>query len=351
MPVEPVDRMTPLPLDEPADVGRLVDAVRDPQIRARYSRGLADHFAYLAGAHPDWFTPYQEVIITELLDGFGPSFADHCLLLHGAPDGCVEHLTAKMQRRSHFEDAWALAAIGTEAALDAVAWHVRNGGDHRTYQQCGVWVPPSGPAQYRFTPHRRAVFRHPVDSRDELACADNPVGLRLDQVARDPDGSPITWHYLSLRIAAVPGMPPWPAERVHLVGPQHNWDWALTAHVDGSGRYHSEQVSLDDPDDELDEMLDEENDTAGGLAVAELRPYDADLVYCNGHIMLTEGVVGTAGGPPIGIYDNPDCVSCGRLMFHVVSVEHHIRDYGDGWRSLFICADCQLATCNATGWN
>ena len=38
-------------------------------------------------------------------------------------------------------------------------------------------------------------------------------------------------------------------------------------------------------------------------------------------------------------------------MFHVVSVQHHIRGYGDGWRSLFVCEDCRLVTCNGTGWN
>jgi hypothetical protein len=89
----------------------------------------------------------------------------------------------------------------------------------------------------------------------------------------------------------------------------------------------------------------------GGIGAAELRPYDADLVYCNGHIQLTPGVVGTAGGPSIEIYANPSCPSCGRLMFHVASVENHIREYGDGWHSIFICEDCRMVSCNATGWN
>jgi hypothetical protein len=38
-------------------------------------------------------------------------------------------------------------------------------------------------------------------------------------------------------------------------------------------------------------------------------------------------------------------------MFHVATVENHIREYGDGWRSAYICDDCQIVSCTATGWN
>jgi hypothetical protein len=353
MPIKPVDGADPLPLNEPGDLAVLIDKLRSAGGKSRFSPGLGDHFGYLAGVHPEWFKPYQEEVITELLDQFGPSFGDHCVLLHGAPDRCVDHLMARMSNGSDFHDAWTLAAIGTKAALDAITWHVRNGGDRATYEQCGVWIPESGPAQYRFTPQRRAVRLRLVTDAAELAQAANPVGLPIDQVARDPQGTPITWHYLSLRLAEVPGLPAWPVERVHLVSPRHWWFWALTARFDESGRYHSERVESDDDPDaaELDEMLVDFETDGGRLGAVELRPYDADLVYCNGHIQLTPDVVGTAGGPPIGIYDNPSCEDCGRLMFHVVSVEHHVRDYGDGWRSLFVCEDCQLVTCNATGWN
>jgi hypothetical protein len=103
-------------------------------------------------------------------------------------------------------------------------------------------------------------------------------------------------------------------------------------------------------------MLRAQEAHGGGLGVVELRPYDSHLVFDNSYGLLTPDVadaafVGHAGGPPIGIYPNPSCPRCARLMFHVVSVEHHIRDYGDGWRSLFICEDCHLVTCNATNWN
>jgi hypothetical protein len=349
MPIEPVTRMEPLPLEKPEDVAALVALLPRAAEDADLSRGLADHFAYLAGVHPDWFAPYRETVITELRDGFSGTFGDYCALLGGASDRCVDHLFGKLRRNWYFTDAWTLAAIGTEAALTAVAEDVRAGGDRAEYARMGVEVPPDGPARYRFSTDRRAVFLRSVD---DLAGIANPVGLPLDQVVRDPDRTPVTWHYVSLRVAEVPGVPDWPVERVHVVSPRADWDWTLTARFDEQGRYYDETVVFDrPPDPEYEEYFRIDEEHGGRLGAVDLRPYDADLVYCNAHIMLTPGVVGTAGGPPIGIYDNPSCRSCGRLMFHVVSVQHHVRDYGDGWRSLYVCEDCHLVACNATGWN
>jgi hypothetical protein len=229
---------------------------------------------------------------------------------------------------------------------------VRDGGNRDEYALVGVWVPAQGPARRRFSTHRSALFLRPVADAGELAGVNNPVGLPLDRIVRAPDRTPVSWHYLSLRVAEVPGVPAWPAQRVHLVGARANWDWTLTARVDDQGRYYDETVEFGGPPDPDDEAsLRGEEAYGGGLGAVDVRPYDADLVYCNGHIMLTPGVVGTAGGPPIGIYENPSCRSCGRLMFHVLSVEHHVRDYGDGFRSLFLCEDCRIVACNATGWN
>lgn len=338
-------------------VAKLHD-VRGNQGFSATSRELTNQFAYLAGVHPEWFAPFQETVLTELelLKGFGPSFADQCVLLHGATDRCIDRLMSVPQDRwSDIGVDWALAAIGTPAALDAVAWHVRNGGDRHEYETCGIWIPPTGPAQYRFTLHRRAVFLHLAATMAEVSQATHPVGLPVHAVARDPDRTPIAWHYLTLRLAEVPGLPDWPMERVHLVSPRHECEWSLTARFDEHGRYHNEQVVADaeefseNDEDNPDTLLpDDEGDLLGWV---ELRPYDADLEYRNGHIELTPGVVGTAGGPPFGIYASPTCDSCGQLMFHVVSVEHHVRAYGDGRRSLYICEVCQSVTCNATGWN
>jgi hypothetical protein len=344
--------MEPLPVDSPDDVTALVELMGQATEDEVLRRGLGDHFAYLAGVHPEWFRPYREVVITELLGSFGPSFADHCALLAGAPDRCVEHLLRRLRDKWSFHDAWALAAIGTDAAMAAVAEDVRAGGNRSEYEDMGVWVPPTGPAEYRFSLHRRAVFLRRFDDPAELAQVAHPVGLPLDQVVSDPASTLVTWHYLSLRLAEIPGLPDWPAERGHVVGPRANWGWTLTARVDDQGRYRDETVDIDEPPDaEEEEWFRSDEQHGGNVGAVDLRPYDADLIYCNGHIILTPDVVGTAGGPPIGIYANPHCPSCERLMFHVVSVEHHVRYYGDGWRSLFICSECEVAACNATGWN
>ena len=82
-----------------------------------------------------------------------------------------------------------------------------------------------------------------------------------------------------------------------------------------------------------------------------LRPYDDTLVYSNSHIHSTPNVFGTVGGPPIGVYSNPSCRSCGRLMFHVATMTNHIRDYCDGFCSLYICEDCHVTACTAPHWN
>jgi hypothetical protein len=353
MPIRPVTRgMEPLPVETPQDVARLVDLLAEADEDNNLRRGLGDHFSFLAGTHPEWFAPYRELVLTERLPAFNVNFEDFCILFGGAPDHCVEHLLGQLRDGWSISPGWALASIGTETAMTAVADWVRAGGDRSELEDLGVWVPPTGPARYRFSLDRRAVFRRRFDDESQLATVDNPVGLPLSEVVVDPDRGKVTWHYVSLRVDQIPGLPAWPVERIHLVGPRANWHWTLTARLDERGRYLDETVAIDEPPDPEDEeyFLDDER-RGGGYGAVELRPYDADLVYCNGHIQLTPDVVGTAGGPPLGIYANPHCPSCDVLMFHVASVEHHVRDYGDGWRSVFVCADCQRVTCNATGWN
>jgi hypothetical protein len=228
----------------------------------------------------------------------------------------------------------------------------------------GVWVPPTGPAEYRFSPQRQLVRVEPVTA-GELVMVDHPIGLPLDEVLADPHASPVTWHYLSIRLDAVPGLPPWPAPRAHLVGPRAIWDWTLTSRIDTRGRYRDEVVEFEEAEEpDVEEGLAEQEAEGGPVAQARLLPYDDNLVYSRGLVEFSPDAagpagaepedrypVGTAGGPPRGVYPNPHCPTCGRLMFHVITVEHHIRDYGDGWRSLFLCEDCHVASVNATGWN
>jgi hypothetical protein len=352
MPVRPVYHdVEPLPVETPEDVARLVDLLATAAEDDKLSRVLGDHFSYLAATHPEWFTPYRELVLTQRVRRFNGNFGDFRILFGGASDDCVDHLLGKLRDGWSVWEGWALASIGTEAAMTAVADWVRAGGERSDLEELGVWVPPTGPAQYRFAMERKAVFRRSLDDPAELATVDNPVGLPLADVLRDPEHSPVTWHYVSLRVDQLPGMAKWPVPRVHLVGPRANWDWRLTAAFDEQGRYHGETAQIEDPDPEDEEYLRGEEEYGGNYGAVYLRPYDADLVYCNGHIQLTPDVVGTAGGSPLGVGRAPHCPTCTRLMFHVASVTHHVRDYGDGWRGLFVCEDCQLVTCNANGWN
>ena len=83
----------------------------------------------------------------------------------------------------------------------------------------------------------------------------------------------------------------------------------------------------------------------------ELLPFDDALTYSNQHVFSTPNVIGVVGGPPMGLAPVPDCVECGRLMFHVGYTGHSVREYGDGFRSLFICEDCRVSATVATLWN
>jgi hypothetical protein len=339
MPIKPLGGGEPISLDSPDDVAVLVGHLsrgdRDPA-------WLGTHLAYLAGSRPEWFQPHQEAVIGDphLLARLDLSFDDMCVLFHGASDRCVEILYRRLRDQRSFREVWALSAIGTDAARVAIADDVRRGGDREVYEESGIWIPSAGPAEYRFTPHRQVV----VLETGDFPGADHPVGLPLDRVVRDPSASPVTWHYLSLRLADIPGLPAWPATHAHLIGLNSGWMWTLFAEAGSDGRYHCEQAVLEDePDDEI------WGDPATGRAV--LRAYGPDLVYCNGHVHLTPGVVGTVGGPPLGVYPNPSCPSCKRLMFHIATVSNQIREHGDGWRSLYLCEDCQTVAVTATGWN
>ncbi|WP_346535450.1 hypothetical protein [Micromonospora sp. DPT] len=136
MPIKPVTGMAPLPLDSPDDVAALMELLQRPDSD---TRGLGEHLAFLAGTRPELFRPYQEAVIANMLERFDVSFADQCLLLGGAPDQCVEHLARRLRHHWSFGDAWALAAIGSAAALSAIAEDVRNGGDREEYEFCGIW--------------------------------------------------------------------------------------------------------------------------------------------------------------------------------------------------------------------
>jgi hypothetical protein len=356
MPAAPVTKTIALPVETAADVAELVDTARavgqleSASKRSAISRDLADHFAYLAGTRPQLFKPHQERVAsftdTELVV-FGPAFEDLALLMEGADDNAVMSLVERLRDRpDHFVRMWMLAAIGSASALEAAAEHARAHGCRATFEEIGVEIPEAGPASWRFSRNRLAVFKR---ATRDVAAAEHPVGLAINEVVASPQGA-ATWHAsitttgLDLGISL--------PERLHLVGPRRSCDWTIFFAVDDQSRYcFPTAVLSEDGDDDDEDMFRGLERADGDEGQLELRPYDADLVYCNGHILLTEAVVGTVGGPPIGLYPNPRCPTCARMMFHVMSVQHHVREYGDGFRSIYYCEDCSRAACTATNWN
>jgi len=357
MPVAPVTKTIALPAETAADVAVLVDTahavgqLQNESKRSAMSRDLADHFAFLAGARPQLFKPHQERVAsftdTEIV-GFCPAFGDLSVLMEGADDKAVMSLVERLgERPDDFVRMWMLAAIGSASALEAAAEHARAHRCRATFEEIGVEIPETGPASWRFSRNRLAVFKR---ATADVAAAEHPVGLEVNEVVASPQGA-VTWHYASITTTGLNlgiSLP----ERLHLVGPRRSCVWTMFFAVDHQSRYCFPTAMLsEDGGDDDDDMLRGLERADGDKGQLELRPYDADLVYCNGHILLTDAVVGTLGGPPIGLYPNPRCPTCARMMFHAMSVEHHVRQYGDGFRSIYYCEDCSRAACTATNWN
>lgn len=358
MPIQPVTNTLELPVETATDVAKLVETARNvgqlesPSKQTAVSRDLADHFAYLAGTNPELFEPHQRTIADfsdRELVGFGPAFDDLVVLMAGADDEAVASLVGRMKDRpADFFRMWLLAAIGSRSALEAVAEHARAHGCSATFEEMGVEIPTAGPASWRFARNRLAVFKRTCSN---VEAAEHPVGLAVGDVVVASPPDVVVWHYASITTSSVDVGISLP-ERLHLVGPRQSCDWTLFFGVDDQSRYCFPKAVLSETEgDEYREMLRDLERADGDKGRLELRPYDGSLVYCNGHIHLTEAVVGTFGGPPIGLYPPPRCPSCTRLMFHVMSVVHHVREYGDGFRSVYYCEDCSRAACTATGWN
>ncbi len=360
MPIQPVTGTLSLPLGTREDVGRLLECTitiaeeASASRRRNVSRDLGDHWAFLAGTHPDWFRPYQErfsALNNKQLETFELKFEDLAVLMHCASDACVDALNRSLQQNP--EDSFResiLASIGTDYSLEALAAHARGHSRESRLADLGVSIPKTGPARWRFSRQRLAVFSRNDGSRET---GTNPIGLALQDCVETPQSSPIAWHYLSVSTEPLSNIVRWPRKQLHLVSPRVNCQWTLFARTTPDGRYTAEQVVREDDgdDDDFADMLIEVGQEAENCGHAELRPYDGELTYSNAHIMCTEGVVGTVGGPPTGLVPNPNCPECGLLMFHVLSVEHDIRPYGDGFRSLYVCETCETVACTGTGWN
>ena len=333
--------------------------------RDRYRADIEDHFYYIGAICPHYFRPLQQEVVElsdEQLTFFHFSFSTWLYLLHDAPDSCVEQL---LQRLLHTDQNFAsyifemmLAAIGTPTALAAVAEYAERTHRQHKFSELGFWLPGKGKsAEPRFTRYRSAVRFQPVDATlppHELVQRPHPVGLPITFIAEEPARGMITWHYLTLDLTRIAGLPPTSFSRIHLVSPPCYVGWTLFCTISPQNIYTQAHPHIShDEDSETVERLreqaiDYQNDGRGELL---LLPYDDQLVYRNGHTQLTEGVYGDVGGPPLGLDENPCCPLCKKLMFHVCTVGATLREYDDGFRSLFFCEECMQIASQGMGWN
>jgi hypothetical protein len=373
MPLRPIGGKIDLPVETAHDVQRIFDFGVSLDERSlgrsqyeQYQRDLADYLDYIGAIFPEHFRPLQEAVVTlsdiQLGHFIWCTFETWLYLLRGAPDVCVDHLTRRLSGVSASSDILALvlqsmlAAICTPAALQALAEHARHSGSTDDVANTGFWIPPdNAPAVPRFTPERQAAQFQPFDGTlDELISRQHPVGLPVATVMGDPSQQLVTWHYCSFSLDAIAGLPRLGIARLHLVSPPLFGEWTLYCDLVPGARYEHPTLS---PGTEADaEEMQDLRHTAiarqdAGRGQLVMLPFDDRLVYRNGHVLLTLGVKGTVGGPPIGLYPNPCCPSCGKLMFHVATLVDGVRQCGDGFRSLFVCEDCERAACYTTSWN
>ncbi len=350
MPVVPNNGKLFVELDSPEAVAHLVQKARtlDPAKIARFASterrivaDIEDHLLYLSAIAPEWFEPFREEAVAEMHDRLPMAVGAAAVLLAGADDSCLTPVADRLNDQpTSWTDLTLLAGVGGDTALTILADHVRSHPEATEWaNRLGVHVPSNGPAERRFTPHRFAILSD--ESSDE-----GTIGLSLDEVTDDP--GTITWHYLSFRPSIVSGLPPWPYPLLHIVSPRTFW-FTLHASMDEQGRYTNPTV--DDEGEPFTAGMAELESSPPPPRGLQLRRYDADLTYRNGHIHLTPGICGTAGGPPIGIYPNPVCPECGVLMFHCASIESSAREYGEGFRSVFYCETCIRAAVTGTNWN
>jgi hypothetical protein len=373
MPLRPVGGKIDLPVETAQDVQRVFEFGVSLDERSlghytyeRYQRDLADYLDYIGAITPEHFRPFQEAVVTLSDAQLGHfafcTFETWLYLLRGAPDTCVDHVARRLSGVSASPSILALvlqnmlAAICTPLALKALAEYAKLSGNSGDVANTGLWIPPdNAPAVPRFATERQAAQFHPFNgAHDELISRLHPVGLPVVTVMADPLQTLVTWHYCSFSLDAIAGIPHLGVSRLHLVSPPLFDEWTVYCDLVAGGRYEhptlspNREADAEDMDD-LRRTAIERKDVGRGELV--LLPFDDRLVYSNGHVLQTPGVVGTVGGPPIGLYPNPSCPSCCKLMFHVATLRAGVRQYGDGFRSLFVCEDCARAACHATAWN
>ncbi|GCE21886.1 hypothetical protein [Dictyobacter kobayashii] len=251
-----------------------------------------------------------------------------------------------------------LAAIGTPAARAAMAEYATSTHRQKNFMDLGFWLPADGKiAEARFTQHRSALRFQPVADTltpEELIKLPHPVGLPISLVAEEKAQTMISWHYLTLDLTQVAGLPTLAFSRAHLVSPLHTGSWTLFCTISEQNLYTQAKLSTsEDEDPEQLALLRAQTINYQDAGKGELRllPYDDQLVYRNGHTQSTAHVYGDVGGPPLGLSENPSCPICGKLMFHLCTIASTLREYGAGFRSAFLCEDCQQVASQSSGWN
>ena len=337
------------------DISLVFDALRRVSERGfftkeRAQRDVAEEVGYQLLMHPGWIRPHVQALVREGVDA-AMDFAWKCLLMEDAPDDLMDELIARARLDESSRPAIDLL-LASRLPEGLVAVAERAARDPQTAKECrelGFEPNPASALVPRFVSKRMALRLLP---ETPASGALHSVGLPLEEVVAPGEGR-ITFHYLSVTPNNFSELPGWHGQ-AHIVAPRHWPDWTLHGQPDEHGRLRVVELHLGDDrslDDGLIDKLDEAAATEQLSAAVELAPFNDALTYANQHPLLTPNVIGVLGGPPIGLAPAPACTSCGRVMFHIGWIDTGTREYGDGFRSLFICEDCRTSATLATLWN
>ena len=337
------------------DINRVFDALHRISERGfftkeRAQRDVAEEVGYQLLMHPTWIRPHVAALVRDGV-AVAMDFAWQCLLMVDAPVDLIDGLAAGARTDASSRTAIDLLLASRQPdALSAVAEQAaRDAQIARQARDLGFDMDSAGTLVPRFAVDRMALRLLPATA---ALGSLHGVGLPLDEVVARGEGR-ITFHHLSLTPNAFPALPVWDGQ-AHIVAPRHWPDWTLHGKPDERGRLHVIAIDLGDDrslDDELAYKLDEAAATEQLSAAVELAAFDDALTYANQHPLLTPNVIGVLGGPPMGLAPAPSCSFCGRVMFHIGWTDTQTREYGEGFRSLFICEDCQTSATLATLWN
>jgi hypothetical protein len=150
MPIKTYTGAAAFPVDTADDVTALVELLGRTATDERLHNDLGDHFAYVAGTHPEWFRPHQEAVVTQFLDAF--RFYRRC----------AESSLPELERLATTVQTWWPADPGVHPHRDhqrRLRGHQPGDQDRR---QRRVWLPqPRQPATTQPLRHHPASPRTP----------------------------------------------------------------------------------------------------------------------------------------------------------------------------------------------